>query len=164
MELLKPELGLIFWTAVIFLTTFFLLRKFAWKAILKGLNDRENKIDDALKTADSMKREMANMKSEHEKLLTEAKQERSLILKEAKEAKEQIIAEARNKAKSEGAKLLEEARREINNQKMAAITEVKNAAGQLVLQVSEQVLRHELAHKGEQEKFIAQEITKAKLN
>src|ERR1700753_4037504 len=120
MELLKPELGLIFWTALIFIVVLFLLPKSAWKPILKALDDREKTIDDALKTAERTKEEMAKLNAEHEKLLNEARQERSQILKEAKDMKDAIINEARDKAKVEGSKLIEEAKREIENQKMAA--------------------------------------------
>src|SRR6185295_384095 len=112
MELLKPELGLIFWTAVIFLTVFFMLKKFAWKPILKALDDREKTISDSLQTAERTKKEMAELKSQHEQLLNEARQERSMILKEAKDIKDSIIAEARDKAKIEGSKMIEEAKRE----------------------------------------------------
>jgi len=93
------------------------------------LNDREKHIDDALKTADKAREDMASMKSEHESLLRQAKEERSQILKEAKEIKDSIITEARDKAKEEGAKLIAEAKREIDNQKMAALIEVKNQVG-----------------------------------
>ena len=164
MELLKPELGLIFWTAVIFITVFFLLKKFAWKPILQALDDREKTISDSLQTAERTKLEMAAMKSQHEALLNEARQERSLILKEAKDMKDAIIGEARDKAKVEGAKMIEEAKREIDNQKMAAIIEVKNAAGNLVLEVSEKILRRELSNKDEQLKYINTLIQQSKLN
>lgn len=164
MELLKPELGLIVWTTIILLSLIFILTKFAWKPILKGLNDREKTIAEALNTAEKTKLEMASMKSEHEKLLNEARQERSLILKEAKDMKDAIIGEARDKAKIEGAKLIEEAKREIDNQKMAAIIEVKNAAGNLVLDVSEKILRRELNNKDEQVKYINTLVEQSKLN
>ncbi len=164
MELLKPELGLIIWTTIILLSLIFILTKFAWKPILKGLNDREKTIADTLNTAEKTKLEMAAMKSQHEALLNEARQERSLILKEAKDMKDAIIGEARDKAKSEGAKMIEEAKREIENQKMAAIIDVKNAAGNLVLEVSEKILRRELNNKDEQVKYINTLIEQSKLN
>ncbi|HAP01907.1 MAG TPA: ATP synthase F0 subunit B [Bacteroidetes bacterium] len=164
MELLKPELGLIFWTAVIFLTVFFLLRKMAWKPILKALDDREKTISDSLQTAERTKQEMATMKSQHEALLNEARQERSAILKEAKDMKDAIINEARDKAKAEGARMIDEAKREIENQKMAAIIDVKNAAGELVLEVSEKILRRELSGKDDQKKYINTLIEQSKLN
>lgn len=164
MDLLKPDLGLIFWTAVIFLAVLFLLTKFAWKPILKALDEREQHINDTLQTAERTRQEMASMKSQHEQLLNEARQERSQILKEAKDIKDSIISEAREKAKIEGNKMIEEAKHEIENQKMAAIIEVKNAAGTLVLDISEKILRRELSNKEEQVKYIGTLVKEAKLN
>lgn len=164
MQLLTPALGLIFWTTLIFLTIVFILGKYAWKPILKALDDREKTIDDSLKTAERMKQEMANMHSEHEKLLNEAKAERSSILKEAKDMKDSIISEARNQAKAEQTKIVEDARREIENQKMAALTEIKNSVGAMVLQVSEKVLQRELKDKTAQTEYMSQLIKDTNLN
>jgi F-type H+-transporting ATPase subunit b len=164
MELLSPSLGLIFWTSLIFIIFLFAITKLAWKPILKALDDREKHIDDSLKTADRIKKEMATMQSQHQDLLKEAKQEKSNIIKEAKEAKESIIAEAREKAKQEYSKIIEDARVEITNQKTAAIAEVKANAGKMIVEASEKILRRELAGKPAQENYISELINKANLN
>jgi F-type H+-transporting ATPase subunit b len=164
MDLLTPSLGLIFWTTVIFLIFLFLITKMAWKPILKSLDDREKTIDDSLKTADRIKQEMASMQSQHQDLLKEAKQEKSNIIKEAKEAKEAIISEARDKAKQEYAKIIEDAKLEITNQKTAAIAEVKANAGKMIVESSEKILRRQLSSKGEQENYISELVNKANLN
>jgi len=148
--LLQPDLGLFFWTTVIVLVVFFLLKKFAWKGILKALDDRESKINEALQTAERTRQEMTAMKSEHEKLLNDAKAERSAILKEAKDLKDQIIAEARVAAKAEQSRIVGDALKEIENQKMAAMTEIKNSVGSLVIEVSTKVLGRELKEKAAQ--------------
>ena len=96
MKLLTPDLGLLFWNLLAFLIAFFILRKFAWPAIIKGLNDREAKINDSLATAEKVKTEMAQMKSENEALLVQAREERAVMLREAKEIKDKIINEAKN--------------------------------------------------------------------
>jgi F-type H+-transporting ATPase subunit b len=164
MQLLTPQLGLIFWTAVIFLSLLFLLRKYAWGPILKALDDREKTINDSLSHADAIKKEMASMKSEHQQLLMDAKQQQIQILREAKEAAEKIQTEAREKAKAEQNRIVEDARREIDNQKMAAITDMKNQMGKLVTQVSEKVLSRELNNKESQQQYIQQLINDSKLN
>jgi len=164
MELLQPELGLMFWTTLIVLIIFWLLSKFAWKPIITALSEREKHIDEALKSADRARAEMANMKSEHESLLKQAKEERSLILKEAKDMKDSIINEAKDKAKTEGAKLIAEAKKEIDNQKMAALIEVKNEIGNMVLEVSQKILQRELNNKDEHMKYVNSLLEKSKLN
>jgi F-type H+-transporting ATPase subunit b len=164
MELLLPKIGLLAWTLLAFLIVFFILRKLAWPAIIKGLRDRENTISEALATAQKVKEEMALMKSENEALLAKAREERAAMLKEARETKDRIINEAKELAKTEANKIITEAQAAINTQKMAALTEVKNQVGKLVIEVSEKVLRRELANKEAQEAHIKGMVDSVKLN
>lgn len=164
MELLLPKIGLLAWTLLAFLIVFFILRKLAWPAIIKGLRERENTISEALATAQKVKEEMALMKSENEALLAKAREERAAMLKEARETKDRIINEAKEQAKTEANKIITEAQAAINTQKMAALTEVKNQVGKLVIEVSEKVLRKELANKEAQEAHIKGMVDSVKLN
>ena len=164
MKLLTPEFGLLIWTLLAFLIVFFILKKLAWPAIIKGLRDRENSITDSLATAQKVKEEMAMMKSENEALLAKAREERALMLKEARETKDRIINEAKEQAKAEASKIVTEAQAAINAQKMAAITEVKNQVGKLVIEVSEKVLRKELGNKEAQEAHIKGLVDEVRLN
>lgn len=164
MDLLSPSFGLIFWMVVIFLLTLIILRKYAWKPILKMLDEREKGIADSIETADRIKAEMSQMKSEHEEMLKEAKAERSRILKEAKEAKDQIINEAKNQAKTEAKKIVEDAQVAINNQKMAALTDVKNQVGHLAVEVAEKILRKQLNEGQAQQDYIRQLASEIELN
>ncbi len=164
MSLLLPHLGLIFWTAIAFLITVFILRKFAWTPILKGLNDREANIAASIATAEKVKLEMAQLKSENEELLAIAREERALMLKEAKEIKDKMINEAKDDAKIQAAKIISEAQASIQNQKMAAMVDIKNQVGKMVIEVSEKILRKELANKSEQESYISQLTGEIKLN
>src|SRR5690242_9853466 len=101
MNFLTPGFGLLVWTLLAFLVVFFVLGKFAWPAIVKGLRQREQTIADSLATAERVKSEMAQMKSENEALLAKAREERAQLLKEARETKDRIINEAKDQAKAE---------------------------------------------------------------
>jgi F-type H+-transporting ATPase subunit b len=162
--LLKPEFGLLIWTLLAFLVVFFILKKFAWPAIVKGLKDREQSIADSLATAERVKMEMAQLKTENEALLATAREERAKMLKEARETKDKIVNEAKEQAKAEANKIITEAQAAINTQKMAALTEVKNQVGKLVIEVSEKVLRRELENKSAQEAHIKGLVDDVKLN
>jgi F-type H+-transporting ATPase subunit b len=164
MSLLTPGLGFFIWTLVAFLIVLFLLKKFAWKPILKSLGDREANIANAIASAEKVKAEMAQMQSENEALLTKAREEKALMLKEARETKDRIISEAKEQAKVEANKIVLEAQAAISAQKMAALTEVKNQVGKLVIEVSEKVLRRELAAKEAQEAHIKGLVDEVKLN
>jgi len=164
MKLLLPEFGLVIWTLVAFLIVFFLLKKFAWPSIIKGLAEREKKITDSLASAERVKAEMSQLKSENEQLMAKAREERALLLKEARDTKDKLISEAKEQAKEEANKIIEDARALIEQQKLAAITEVKNRVGELVVEVSEKILRRELSNKSEQEKYIAKLSSEVKMN
>lgn len=164
MELLLPALGLIFWTLVAFGIVFFILKKYAWSAILKGLNEREQNIADSIATADKVRQEMAQLKSENEALLATAREERAAMLKEAKETKDKIITQAKDEAKLQASKIIADAHASIEQQKMAAMTDLKNQVGNLVVEVSEKVLRKELSNKPEYESYIRQLTQEVKLN
>lgn len=164
MNLLTPGLGLLVWTLLAFLVVFFLLKKFAWPAIIKGLTERENGIAEALETAEKVKAEMAQMKNENEALLAKAREERAQLLKEARETRDKIVSEAKDLAKAEANKIIVEAQAAINQQKLAALTDVKNQVGNLVIEVSEKVLRRELSNKADQETYINQLAEVVKLN
>ena len=113
---------------------------------------------------EQVKAEMAQMKSEHEALLVQAREERAQMLKEARETKEKIINESKETAKTEASKIVSEAMAAIEAQKMAAITDVKNQVGKMVIEVSEKILRRELGNKADQEAHIKGLVNDVKLN
>jgi F-type H+-transporting ATPase subunit b len=164
MDLLRPGFGLIFWTLLAFIIVFLILKKFAWKPILKSLKDRESSISESLATAEKVRAEMAQLQSENEALLAKAREERGLLLKEARETRDKMVNDAKEQAKIEGNRMIAEAQQAIQQQKMAAITDVKNQIGMLVIEVAEKVLRRELGNPAEQEKYIKQLADEIKLN
>ncbi len=162
--LVLPDFGLVFWNTVAFVGLLVVLGKFAWKPMLKAISDREKGIEDSLAKADKMKADLTAMQNENETLLAKAREERATLIKEAKEASEKMIAEAKDKAKSEYERIVADAQVAINQQKNAALTEVKNQVGSLVVEVAEKVLRRELTNKAEQETYIKQLADGVKLN
>ena len=164
MKLITPDFGLVIWMTLTFLTVLFLLSKFAWKPILKMISDREKTIEDALLSAENAKKEMARLTANNESLLREAQAERDAMLKIARETKDQIINEARAKATTEAERLIAIARESINNEKMAAVTELKNQVAQLSLQVAEKLLKQQLSSDEKQKELANTLINELKLN
>ena len=163
-KLIQPEIGLIFWMTLSFLIVMFILKKFAWKPILKALSDREDNIEEALNTAKKAKEEMIALKSDNERLLNEARAERDMMLKEARDTKDAIIAEAKGKAQAEANKIMASAREAINNEKMAAITELKNQVAKMSIEIAEKILRHELSNDEKQKALMDNLIKDISLN
>src|SRR5690242_3094162 len=164
MQLLTPALGLIIWTLLAFLIVFLILKKYAWPAILGGLKKREEIIAESLASAERIKAEMAQMKSENESLLAQAREERAGMLKDAKNTADKMVSDAKEKAKAEYDKILADAQSAIQQQKNAVLTDLKNQAGALIIEVAEKVLRSELSDKAKQENYIKQLAEEVKLN
>ncbi|MFN6246187.1 MAG: F0F1 ATP synthase subunit B [Chitinophagaceae bacterium] len=162
--LVLPDIGLVFWNTIAFLVLLIVLGKFAWKPMLKAIAERESGIEEALLRADKMKAEIAAMQNENEALLAKAREERAGMIKDAKETADKMVSDAKDKAKQEYERIISDAQSAITQQKNAALTEVKNQVGSLVVEVAEKILRKELSNKAEQESYIKQIAEGVKLN
>lgn len=164
MDLIIPSSGLIFWQLLGFLALLFILIKFAWKPMLAALEERESGIENALKAAELARNEMANLKSENEKLLQETRLERDIILKKAQEASVKMIDDAKNEASKVAAQQIENAKAVIETEKRAALTEVKNQVAILTLEVTEKLLRKNLSDVQSQKALVDELVKDIKLN
>lgn len=158
MEKLISEfsLGLFFWQSAIFIGLLFLLKKFAWKPILSAVNERESSIKDALEAAKEARAEMESLQSDNQRILKEARAEKEALLKEARNTKAEIIALAKEEAQQEAQKILSQAQAAIQNEKRAAINELKEQVGSIALDIAEKVLKNELEHKDKQMQLVNQ--------
>jgi F-type H+-transporting ATPase subunit b len=164
MDLVTPDVGLLFWTFCSFVILYFLLKKFAWKPILGSVNDREGSIREALLAAENAKKEMENLKSDNEKILKEAKIERENMLKDAREIKTKLISDAENQAKEQASKLIESAQLAIQNEKNSAMNELKQTVVELSVGIAEKVISSELDDKNKQLKVVENMLNDASLN
>lgn len=164
MGLVTPGIGLVFWTTLSFLIVLFLLKKMAWKPILKALKEREESITEALKAADKAKFEMAELKAGNKKLLNEAREERDALLKEARETKSKIIADAKEQAGLEANKIIKSAKESIETEKKAAIAELKDQVAKLSIDIAEKILKSEMSDKNKHNELVKDSIKDFKLN
>jgi len=164
MDLLTPDLGLLFWQAIVFLGLFLILRTFAWKLLPDSLNERENNIQSALDLAEKTRLEMTALKADNEKLLAQARSEREVILRGAKEIADKMVADSRDKAEAEGRRMLEQAREAMQNERQALVAEMKKEIVTLSLDIAEKVLRKELSDKTAQENLVSDLVSNSRLN
>ena len=150
MDLLMPAFGLLFWMTVVFLIVFFILKKFGFPAIIKMVTDRKAYIDDSLKKAHEANERLANIQKEGESILQEAREKQAAILKEAAETRDAIVEKAQDKAREEGARLLSEAKAQIETEKQNAIRDIRTQVAELSVQVAEKVLKEKLSTDKEQ--------------
>jgi F-type H+-transporting ATPase subunit b len=158
MELVTPAIGLIFWTTVVFTLLVLLLKKFAWKPILSAVDERNQSIKDSLAQAEKARSEMSELTANNEKIIAQAKVDRDLILKEARDIKNEIISEAKDKASKEAEKLVTTAKEQILNEKMKAITELKNHVADLSIEMAEKILRSELSDVAKQKELVTKAL------
>mgnify|MGYP001502199925 FL=1 len=163
MDLITPDVGLLFWTLVSFIILYIILRKFAWGPILTAVKEREESIKAALDAADNAKKEMENLKADNEKILNEAKTEREIMLKEAREMKSKLISDAENEAKAKAKTMVEAAKTAIQNEKNSAMNELKNTVVDLSVGIAEKLISEELADKDKQLKMIEEILDDSKL-
>jgi F-type H+-transporting ATPase subunit b len=157
MGLITPDLGLIFWTGLVFLLLMFVLTKFIWKPILTSVNARAQKITDALELAEKTKAEMTALQAQNEQLLAEARAERDAIVKDAKVTATQMIEDAKSAAKIEAEKIAASTRAALASEKAAAIAELKTYVAALSLEIAEKIIRGELAS-DEKQKALAEKL------
>ncbi|HKL03744.1 MAG TPA: F0F1 ATP synthase subunit B [Cryomorphaceae bacterium] len=162
--MLSVSFGTVIWSTIAFLVVAFILAKFAWKPILASIREREDSIDDALKSAKKAREEMSNLQASNENLLKEARLERDSMLKDARQTKDKIISEAKSKAEGEYDKIVASARDTINTEKQAAITEIKHQVANLSIEIAEKVIREELKSADKQKELIEKYISESKLN
>ena len=163
-SVIRPEPGLMVWTLIIFAIFWFLMAKFAFKPIQQALKSREQDIQQALDQAKKAREEVEGVQAQNEQILIEAIEERSKILKEAKDAKDAIVNEAREQAKEEASRILARARQDIENQRMAAVIDMKNQIGNFALEIAQKVLQKELENDQNRETFVKGQIENIKLN
>jgi F-type H+-transporting ATPase subunit b len=144
MDLLIPSTGLLFWMTITFLVVFFLLWKFGFPVITGMVKERQAFIDESLKKAHEANERLANIQKEGESILQEAREKQAQILKEAAETRDAIVEQAQTKARSEGARLLDEAKAAIEQEKKAAIADIRQQVAALSVEIAEKVLRQNL--------------------
>jgi len=164
MGLVMPDFGLLFWMVISFSLLMWLLKKFAWKPILKALAAREDSIDKALQAAEHAKNEMLKLQAGNEKLLKEAMLERERIVKEARELKDTIVREAKGQAVFEANKVLEETKAAIARERAEAVNEMKSVISSFSLEIAEKILMEHLADNKKQKDLVNNYLENIKLN
>jgi len=164
MQLVTPGIGLIFWMLVSFSLVMFVLGKYAWAPIMKGIHQREDSIEKALEAANEAKKEMLQLQAGNEQLLRDAKDERDALMRDARKLKDAILEEARNKAVEEAARIVESARENIQIEKMAAMNELKNQIASISIEIAEKLIMKELEDKQQQQQLMEKLLKDVKIN
>ena len=147
-----------------FIIVLVILKKFAWRPILNALDRREKNIENSLLSARKAREEMERMKADNEQVMAEARKERNEMLRETKLMSEKIVDEAKGKAGDEAKKIIESAREQIDHEKQAALSEIRNQVAELSVDIAEKILREKLKGDKEQQDLINKILNEVKLN
>ena len=150
MSLLTPEPGLLLWMTISFGIVVLILVKYGFPTILESVNQRNNYIEESLKSAREAKEELAKVKETSELILADARKEQKVILKEASRLSEQIMNEARENAVMESDRILAKARTQINAEKEEALKSIRSEVTKLSVALTEKILREKLSSEKEQ--------------
>lgn len=164
MDLITPEFGLFFWQIVTFIILVFLLTKFAWKPIMKAVDEREHTINNSLAAAEEAKVEMLNLKEDNKQMMKEAREQRDQLLRDAQAMKKRMMEEAAEEAGKKSAELIAKAQQTIQAEKKLALKELKAQVATLSVEIAEQVLKAELKDEKAQKALVSKMLDNAQLN
>ena len=143
-SLLQPNAGIVFWTLVVFLTVLGILWKFAWGPITRGLETRENTIDESIRRAEQALADARKIQSDNEQARREAEQEAQRILRQARDSADQLRQEELEKTRAGVRAMQEQARAEIEREKQGALNEIRAEVADLAIAAAEKILREQL--------------------
>lgn len=159
MGILTPDPGLVFWTSLSFITLLLIMKRYAWKPILRSLKLREERITFSLRDAELAREEMVKMEETRRQMMEKARLERDGLIREARALKDEIVQEAKLAAHNEASKIMDKAREQINRERKAAIADIRNQVGLLSLDIAEKILREEM-HSAEKQKSVMEKYLK----
>lgn len=154
MELFNVDFGLVFWMFIAFAILLFILWKFAWPAILKGMESRADLIDKGVEYAQAAKLQLDNANQQAQQYIAEARHQQADIIAEANKMKSQIIEEARNEAKKEAQKVIDSAKLSIEQSRKEAEKSLRNQVSQYALAIADRVTRQQLKEDKAQQQLV----------
>ncbi|MDE5987874.1 MAG: F0F1 ATP synthase subunit B [Duncaniella sp.] len=155
MELFTPDFGLIFWMFVSFAILFFVLWKWGWPAILKGVSDRADLIDKGVEYAQNAKQQLDHAREEADKYIADARRQQADMLREADKMKTQIIEEARSAAQAEAKKVMDAAKVSIEQERKQAEQQFRNEVSSFALDIAQKVVRNQMKDEKAQEQLVS---------
>ena len=164
MSLITPDFGLFFWMTIVFILVFIILAIYGFPVIVKMVNDRKAFIDESLQKAHEANERLANIQKEGESILQEAREKQAQILREAAQTRDAIVEKAQDKARSEGARLLDEAKAAIEQEKKAAIADIREQVATLSVEIAEKVLKQNLKDEKSQMDLIDRMLDEISVN
>lgn len=143
-NLLSPAGGLMFWTLLVFILLIIILRKFAFKPLLAAVEAREQSLQRALDEARADREEAAKILQEHQRQLDAARGEAQRFIAEGRATADKMKAEMLEATRAQQQELMERAKRDIEQEKVRAIAELRRTAVDLAIAGASKVIEKDL--------------------
>jgi F-type H+-transporting ATPase subunit b len=161
---LIPHLGTFIWVSIIFAIVYFVLAKFAWKPLMKTIEDREHTIDDGIKNANLAMEKLKNIELIQERMIALAKEEKEQIVKEGMEKRDQIIANATEKAMKQATKIIDDTHRQMEREREFTTNEIRKQIASLSVEIATKLVKSDLEEQHRHEKLVENLIKEIELN
>jgi F-type H+-transporting ATPase subunit b len=142
--LVTPELGLMLWTLLAFGVSMYLLRKLAYPRIQSALEKRARAVAESIDAAERTRKEADQILNEYRERLREAREQADEIVSRARKAADKTADEARIHAKETREEMLDDARRDIEQETRRAIGQIRREVADLTVVATEKVARKTL--------------------
>lgn len=143
-NLLSISPGLMIWTFINFGILLFLIIKFAGKPIISGLENRENHINEQIESAENANIKAAELLKESEDKIATAQEEMVTIVSKGREQVEIQLRKASEEADNIRRKKVDEATREIESQKIKALSEIRTEIAGIVVEATEKIIEEKI--------------------
>jgi len=164
MELVTPGIGLLFWMTFSFVILLIILRKFAWKPLLKMVKNREESIENALNEAEKAREEAAVLNEQHKVLLKQNNEKYLAMLNEVQKIRTQKMQEVKDEARQKSEQWMREAKENIDNERQLAFTELKRDMADLSVDIASKILREQLKSDRKSAEFAQMLVDEMELN
>lgn len=142
--LMSLQINLMFWTLIIFLLLFWILKKWAFPAILSSVEAREKALEEAIDAAKRDRDEAARLLAEHRARIEGARDDAQKLIAEGRAVAEKMRADLLEKTRQEQQDMLERARRDIGVERDKAIAQLRREAVDLAIAGATKVVEENL--------------------
>jgi F-type H+-transporting ATPase subunit b len=160
--LMRIDPGMVIWTWIVFFVLLALLGKFAWKPILKMLDEREKRIKKALEDAEAARLALEDAIRKQNQIIGKAEEESVTIIQRARESASNFAMDLKNKAMHDSEKLIEQAKRAIDSEKQKAIADLRVEAAEIAISAASKLVQANLD--SERNRELVKEYIKQAIN
>ncbi|HTK80670.1 MAG TPA: F0F1 ATP synthase subunit B [Bacteroidota bacterium] len=138
--MLDPNPGLMIWTVITFVALMAVLGKFAWKPLLEALRKREEHVRTSIERAEQAREDAERILEENRKQLANAEREAQRILSEGRALGDKLKSEIVEQANQQTRRMVDQAKQEIDRDKEAALSQLRNEVANLAIGAAEKIL------------------------